>query len=226
MGKIVRALPAFRRLFSLMAAHWIWYVVSPIVVLGGAYLYYRRYQRHRAAVQSFAAERGWSFTECEPDLVGRCYGRPFEGYGRRRRTRHAVAGRWRELEVLSFEYSEVVGHQNRARRRWTQLTGVRLPFPAPEVSAAPRDTLGRLARDLGFKRAGTGDEPFVRPGLGDLRPGDARLRDWLRRHSRPFRVVAGMAETWDGGRFDTRRVEPAVADLAELVPLLSGVHGR
>jgi hypothetical protein len=48
------------------------------------------------------------------------------------------------------------------------------------------------------------------------------MQDWLRR----FRVVPDMAETWDVGRFDTRRVEPAVADLAELVPLLSGVHGR
>ncbi|MEV6896868.1 hypothetical protein [Amycolatopsis sp. NPDC051372] len=208
-----------------MATHWIWYAISPIVVIGGAYLYYRRYQRHRAAIQSFAAERGWSYTEREPDLVGRCYGRPFEGYGRRRRAWHAVAGRRRELDVLSFEYSEVVGHQNRARRRWTQLTGVRLPFPAPEVYAAPRDTLGRLARDLGFNRAGTGDEPFDQDWVtyGPVTPA---MQEWLRRHGRPFRVVAGMAETWDGGRFNTRRVEPAVADLAELVPLLNGVHGR
>ncbi|WIX80161.1 hypothetical protein QRX50_05055 [Amycolatopsis carbonis] len=71
-------MPAFRRLFRLSATHWIWYVFSPIVVIGGAYLYYRRYQRHRAAIRSFAAERGWSYTEREPDLVGRCYGRPFE----------------------------------------------------------------------------------------------------------------------------------------------------
>ncbi|MFI5605821.1 hypothetical protein [Amycolatopsis sp. NPDC051903] len=52
------------------------------------------------------------------------------------------------------------------------------------------------------------------------------LKRWVQQHRRPFRVVAGVLETWENGRFLPERVEPAVADLAELVPLVNAVAGR
>lgn len=208
-----------------MATHWIWYVIVPLLVIGYTYWHWRRYQGRRTAIRKFAADRGWTYTEREPDLLGRCYGRPFDGLGRRRRAWHAVAGRWNDFDVLSFEYSEVVGSETRSRRYWRQLTGIRLPFPAPEVYAGRRHTLGHLARNLGFTRPGTGDDPFDDDWVtyGTFTP---EMKQWVQQHGRNFRVVAGMLETWDSGRFLTERVDPAIADLAELVPLLNAVAGR
>ncbi|MBB4686605.1 hypothetical protein [Amycolatopsis jiangsuensis] len=207
-----------------MATHWIWYVIAPLVIIGCALFYWRRYQRNKAAATAYATQRGWTYTERDQDLLGRCHGAPFDGFGRRRRAWHAVRGQHGPYEVLSFEYSEVRGrnHGNRyARRVFRQLASLKLPFPAHEVYATPRGRIGRLANQAGLTGSGTGnpdiDSEWATEGL--IPPA---VQDWLATHRRrPFRVVAGRLETWHEGRFDPNRIDPAVADLEDLAQRLS-----
>jgi hypothetical protein len=209
-----------------MATHWIWYVLGPLLVGGYALWYLRRYLRNKASFEAFATQRGWFYTERDLELLSRCHGQPFDLMPRRPRTWHAIEGQRGNLHVLSFEYSEVRQRsRNQSRRVFTQVTGIRLPFPAPDVYAEPRGIIGQFARDLGFKRAGTGDEGFDQQWVtrGPVSPA---MQQWLGHHGRPFRVLGGVLETWEPGRFDPQRIDPALADLEGLLPLLAGVSGR
>ncbi|MFI5605822.1 hypothetical protein [Amycolatopsis sp. NPDC051903] len=123
-----------------MATTWIWYVIVAVAAIGYACWRWQRYRARRSAIRKLAADRGWTYTEHEPALLSRCHGRPFGGFGERRRAWHAVTGRWHNLDVLSFEYSEVVGNLGRARRFWQQFTGVRLPFPRTSSSPSGATT--------------------------------------------------------------------------------------
>jgi hypothetical protein len=209
-----------------MATHWIWYILGPLLVGGYAFWYVRRYLRNKASYAAFAAERGWFYHERALELLGHCNGEPFPLLPPTRpRTWHSIEGQRGHLRVRSFEYSWVRRRRSQSRRVFMQLTGIQLPFPAPDVYAEPRDVIGQFARDLGFKRAGTGDESFDQQWVtrGWVSPA---MRQWLAHHGRPVRVIGGVLETWESGRFDPQRIDPALADLEQLLPLLSGVSGR
>ncbi|GAA3553340.1 hypothetical protein GCM10022222_41350 [Amycolatopsis ultiminotia] len=204
--------------------HWIWYVIAPLVIIGCALFYLRRYQRNKASATAYATERGWTYTEHDQDLLDRCHGAPFDGRGRRRRAWHAVRGQHGPFEALSFEYSEVRGRNNRnnqyARREFRQLTSLQLPFPAHEIYASPRGRIGRFANQAGLTGSGTGNPDIDREWSthGLISP---PVQEWLANHRRPFRVSAGRLETWHSGRFDPTRIDPALADLEDLAARLA-----
>jgi hypothetical protein len=209
-----------------MATHWIWYVLAPLLIGGYAFWYVRRYQRNKASFEAFATQRGWVYTERDLEWLGHCHGEPFHMVQTRPRTWHSIEGQRGNLHVQSFEYSWVHRRSSsQARRKFMQVTGIRLPFPALDVYAEPRGPIGQFVRDAGFKRAGTGDEGFDQQWVtrGPVSPA---MQQWLVRHGRQVRVRDGILETWDRGRFDPQRIDPALADLEQLVPLLAGVSGR
>ncbi|WP_432849354.1 hypothetical protein ACQPXB_03105 [Amycolatopsis sp. CA-161197] len=205
-----------------MAGHWYWYVVLALVVGGYGVWYLRGYRRRTAAIAAGARERGWTYRERAPQLLGRCHGYPF-GRGRRPRAWHAVSGSHDGREFTSFEYSEVVGHSDvdsndSAERLYLQVYAVKVAG-APVLTVRRRGVAGVVAGRLGVGGNATGDPDFDRRFVveGDATSLTPEAQVWLTAHPRPFRVDGGEVLVWDEGRFDLGRVEPALEQLGELL---------
>jgi hypothetical protein len=193
----------------------------------------RSAKRRRAALQAFAAQRGWLWQESEPELARRWHGYPF-GTGSRHRVHQVLTGSHRGREIVLFEYSyetsstDSEGGSSTTTHRYTVCV-VRLPAPLPGMEVGRHSFLHRLAgitgrRDVQFDdpafnkafRVRAADERVARAVVS--RPTIDLL---LSRPSVPWRIEGEDMLCWSPGVIDPAKTMPQLdmlIDIVEQVP--------
>ena len=111
-----------------------------------------RNRKRVAALEAFAAARGWSFAPEDDSLVDRWVGAPF-GEGDARRATSVVRGSARGRDLVAFDYSyDVVvedrGTERRETRRFAVVV-IDLPAYLPTLEVVPESALRRAAEAVG-----------------------------------------------------------------------------
>jgi hypothetical protein len=193
-----------------------------------------RYEKRRtAALQAFAAQRGWHWQPTEPELARRWHGYPF-GTGSRPTVGHVLSGAHRGRPVLMFEYSyqtsssDSDGKSSTTTHRYA-VCAVRLPAPLPGLEVARHSFLHRVAgitgrRDIQFAdpafnkafRVRSADEHVARAVVNDRTIGILMSRPPV-----PWRIESDEILCWALGAVDAVKTMPQLdmlVDLVEAIP--------
>jgi hypothetical protein len=210
---------------------WLIAVIVVAVVGVGWYLQHLAHKKKVAAFTTYAAQRGWRYTEKNRGLVDRFDGQPFgEGHGRT--VRHVLEGTHRDRQAQAFEYSykETSGSGDNRRTETFYFTVVSLSTPSPRPRLeVTREGLGRkLLGFVGIRDLQLESEEFNRTFL--IRGEDdkfaydilhPRMMEWMLADERaletPFRFERGDLVTWTSGRIELSTVDQHLDYLCDLL---------
>lgn len=192
---------------------------------------YRWEAKHREALATLAAARGWTLTERDDDVLDGFSGTPF-GRGSRRRARHVLRGTHRGRPLLAFDYSfqttTTNGKTTQTQTHRFAVCALGLPATVPALELTAENVLTRLGGAIGFPDLELESEDFnrrYRVGTADARFAYDVLhpRTMAALLARPVcnvRMHGDAVVSWDSGR---QTPEHLLAVLDHLCLLVDGV---
>ena len=204
--------------------------VAVVAAVGWAAWQWER--RHRQALATLAAERGWDYSSSDDSWADAFGGAPF-GTGSRRQADNVLQGRVDGREMVAFDYRYETYSTDGNGSRHTRVhryavCAVLLPAPVPTLELRPETVLTRLGGALGLPDVDLESEAFNRRyrvtsreprfAYDVLHPRTMELL--LTGEPRNLRLSGRDAVTWAAGRQTPAQV---LAQLDVLTTLVGGV---
>ncbi|WP_116049102.1 hypothetical protein [Amycolatopsis palatopharyngis] len=211
---------------------WVWFIVSPIVLIGYGYYRWQQRKQTRDDYAELAHRLGWDYAPSDDSLVGRYQGQPFD-WGRWQKAEHVFRGEHRGYRLTAFEYSfrmeETDRHgDERTERNFYQVITIALTAPKPFLELGPRGFFAGVARSVGWRAEETGDARFDDAFTLDTKDSafagamlSDEVRAWLlsdpRTGDNPVRINGNEILTWRQGELDVSDLEHRVDFLCDLL---------
>lgn len=125
----------------------------------------RRRRQHALAIQQFAASNGWTYVPEDDRQCARWQRSPFnEGFDRR--AKNVVFGRYRNHEMLAFDYTFKTRTQDSngssTQTHYYRICALALPAYLPLLEVGPENVLTRMAHVVGLEDIQFESEDFNR----------------------------------------------------------------
>jgi hypothetical protein len=208
------------------------FAVGLAVVIVVAVLSYQADKKRRAMLQGFALSQRWTYAARDDSWTSRFVGTPF-GEGDDRTASNVLTGRYRETDMVAFDYSyethstDSKGNRTTTTHRYA-VCALQMPAPLPGLELGPESVLTRFAGAIGMGDVELESEDFNRhyrvkardPKLAYDVLNPRTMQALLARPALHMRLLDVDALCWESGR-----TEPAalLARLSTLQLVISGI---
>lgn len=210
---------------------WLIVVLGLIAVAAFFYIQYTLRQKKIAALRKFAGERGLNFVERDDNWAHQFSGHPF-GEGFARRAEYVVHGRFRDREIVAFEYifktERGSGDDRETETHHYMVVSIGLPAARPMLQVSRENVGWKLLGSVGFKDLQLESEEFNKRfriktdnnkfAYDVLHP---RTMQWMmddhRFTAQPFRFERANILTWHQSTMQVDMIDDYLNFLCDIV---------